>query len=115
MSLRDADKKLTAIYKLTRLEYNPKSVGSRASRRASRMMRYLQEAEEILNALGPDYDEVVTLAVVRGIDREELKETIAAMVWNQEWNLDTVSRILRAAFKKEVWDFDRYDRLAITK
>ncbi|KAF3147770.1 hypothetical protein TWF569_001488 [Orbilia oligospora] len=99
MSLQDADEKLTAIYKLAGLEYNSKSAGSRASRRASRMMRYLKEAEDILDVLGPDYDEAVALAVVRGINRGELKETVAAMMWNQEWNLDTVSRILRAAVK----------------
>ncbi|KAF3202115.1 hypothetical protein TWF106_007905 [Orbilia oligospora] len=79
-----ADEKLTAAYKLARLEYNFKSAGSRAGRRTNRKMRYLQEAEEILNVLGPDHDEAVALAVVRGIDREELKETVATMMWNKE-------------------------------
>ncbi|KAF3225010.1 hypothetical protein TWF192_007295 [Orbilia oligospora] len=78
-------------------------------------MRYLQEAEEILDVPGPDHDEAVVLAVVRGIDREELKETVATMMWNKEWNLDTVSKILTAAVQKEVWDFDRHGRLAIAK
>ncbi|RVD82299.1 uncharacterized protein DFL_006729 [Arthrobotrys flagrans] len=104
MPLPDADKKLAAIKKLSELSYNSKKAGSNEDRGWNGVTKYISNARDILKVLGPDYDEAVALGVVRGINRGELKETIAAIMWDKEWKLETVIKILKAVIQKEIWE-----------
>ncbi|KAK6500801.1 hypothetical protein TWF506_003564 [Arthrobotrys conoides] len=104
MPLPDADIKLAAINKLSNLTYDSEYAGSDFDRAPEGIIAYITEANDILNVLGPEYDETIALGVVRGITRETLKETIAAIMWDKEWKLATVSKILMAVIQKEVWE-----------
>ncbi|KAK6345533.1 hypothetical protein TWF718_007445 [Orbilia javanica] len=103
MALEDAEKKLTAINDLANLQYRSDRAGSTSDIQKNGIRRYLSKAGNILDVLGPEYDEAVALAVVRGISRNELKEIIAAIMWDKEWTFETVSDILMAVARKEIW------------
>ncbi|KAK6504778.1 hypothetical protein TWF481_006717 [Arthrobotrys musiformis] len=104
MTLPDADRKLAAIKRLSTLAYNSPGLGH-AGDRSYGIPNYLSQAEGILEVLGSEYDESVALAVVRGLARTELKECIAAIMWDKEWKFETIKNILMATIRRNV-DFN---------
>ncbi|KAF3110167.1 hypothetical protein TWF594_002349 [Orbilia oligospora] len=88
-------KKLGAIQKLAELSLEAEAPGTKKARKAT--TRYISTALDIYDVLGPEFEAVITLKVIRGIESKSLKETVAAMMWDKDWKLHNVANILRAS------------------
>ncbi|KAK6500800.1 hypothetical protein TWF506_003563 [Arthrobotrys conoides] len=87
-------KKLNAVQQLAELSLYTEALGSKRARKAT--ARYLSEALDILDDLGPEFEEVIALKVIRGIESKSLKETVAMMMYDKELKLHNVANILKA-------------------
>ncbi|KAF3245818.1 hypothetical protein TWF192_007294 [Orbilia oligospora] len=88
-------KKLGAIQKLAELSLEAEAPGTKKARKAT--TRYISTALDIYDVLGPEFEAVITLKVIRGIESKSLKETVATMMWDKDWKLHNIANILRAS------------------
>ncbi|KAK6528344.1 hypothetical protein TWF281_009587 [Arthrobotrys megalospora] len=90
-----AAKKLSAIQKLAELTLDAEIPGTKRARKA--ISRYLGEARDVSEILGPEFESVIVLKVMRGIESKSLKEAVAAMMWDKDWKLQEVANVLKAS------------------
>ncbi|RVD82300.1 uncharacterized protein DFL_006730 [Arthrobotrys flagrans] len=102
-----ATKKLGAVQKLAELSLDAEIPETKKARKA--MNRYLGEALDVFEVLGPEFEAVIALKVMRGIESKSLKETVAALMWDKEWRLHEVATILRASVEYVQFEFLVYD------
>ncbi|KAK6528345.1 hypothetical protein TWF281_009588 [Arthrobotrys megalospora] len=100
MTLQTGNRKLAALRKLSTLSQRAQCLGDTMG--YVNMKLYLAGARNILTVLGPEYDEAVALAVVRGLSRRSLRETVTARMLDKKWTLEKISNILMASVRGEV-------------
>ncbi|KAK6351981.1 hypothetical protein TWF718_005129 [Orbilia javanica] len=97
-----AARQLDAVQKLSSLEQEHEPyTGS-----IQLLDSYVDRAAQILRTLGPDYDEAVTLKMVRGLADNSIKQTLAMMMYDKEWTFEEVEKILRASVRGDIFDAD---------
>ncbi|KAK6510251.1 hypothetical protein TWF481_004968 [Arthrobotrys musiformis] len=97
-------RRLDAVQRLSSLQQEAYTSDDEPGYASETLEAYLDEAAEILKTLGPEYDEAITLKMVRGLADIHVKQTVCMMMYNKEWSFAEVKKILRASVREDVFD-----------
>ncbi|KAK6504779.1 hypothetical protein TWF481_006718 [Arthrobotrys musiformis] len=91
-----AAKKCLAFQRLTALTLEQGlTPGTREAQLATHA--YIGEALEIFETLGPQFEMIICLKLMRGIECKTLKTTISNIMWSKDWKIQDVCDVLRAS------------------
>ncbi|KAF3911382.1 hypothetical protein ABW20_dc0101694 [Dactylellina cionopaga] len=96
--------KINALRKLLVLKQSPTPISTTATTISLadayvKMKRYLDRAEDILNILGPEYDELVGMKVVQGLDDQNLKRIVSVTMFDMFWTMKNIKAALMASVR----------------
>ncbi|KAK6517552.1 hypothetical protein TWF281_004202 [Arthrobotrys megalospora] len=100
------ERQLDAVQKLASLQQNSTYSNYTNSNHMEPIRDYVKRAAKILDTLGPEYDESVTLKMVRGLADSTVKQVVAMIMYDKEWEFEEVEKILNASTRKDIFAED---------